>query len=66
MWLSESRARGRLQMFIQTRTSCGYNSKPVVQTKNTLPQLVTEKVTHQIQTGKSLLIPEAFRELDPL
>ena len=47
-------------------TSCSYNRQPVVQTKNTLPQLVMEKVTHQTQMGKSLLIPEAFTKLDLL
>lgn len=30
-----------------------YNSEPVAQTRNTLLQLVMEKVTHQIPTSKN-------------
>lgn len=48
------------------RTWRSYNREPVARTKNTLLQLVMEKVTHQIQMGTSLLMPEVFKEFDPL
>lgn len=48
------------------RTWRSYNRQPVARTKNTLLQLVMEKVTHQIQMRTSLLMPEVFKEFDPL